>query len=116
MYQRPRFIQASLPFEGRGLTSPFTLGPDSSYRVAGGMRAQLIYFRAGNSLDELVCLSLTRDGAVIRHFPIGAKASVHVPLAVIEELEPGSLLEVTLAAPDGARGHVIFDIGLMEVD
>lgn len=116
MYQRPRFLQASLPFEGRGLTSPFSLGPHISYSVPAGARAQLIYFRAGNSLDALVCLSLTRDGAVIRHFPIGAKASLHVPLAVIEDLEAGSLLEVMLAAPEGAQGHVIFDIGLMEVD
>ena len=66
-------------------------------------------------LDQLVCVSLLRDGALLRLFPIGAKNSVHSPLAVIEDLEPNSVLEVQLAAPAGAEGVIILDIGLVEI-
>ncbi len=47
-------------------------------------RAQLIYLRAGNSCSEPIYLVLLRDGKTMRFFPIGAKASEHVPLVVVE--------------------------------
>jgi len=116
MFQRAQFLQGVLPFEGRGLDAPQALGEQGIYRVPADKRAQLVYFRAGNSLGELICVSLRRDGKLLRHFPLGARASVHVPLAVVEELEPESVLEVVVAAPQGEKGTLIFDLGLVEVD
>ncbi len=51
----------------------------------------------------------------MRLFPVGAKASVHVPLAVLEDLEPDCKVEVLVSAPAGTRGHVVLDLGLMEI-
>jgi len=35
---------------------------------------------------------------------------------VIEDLEPDNVLEVHLAAPEGAEGVIFLDIGLVEID
>ena len=45
------------------------------YTVPAGVVAQAVYFRGGNAADELVCVVLMRDGAPMRYFPIGAKAT-----------------------------------------
>jgi hypothetical protein len=115
MNPTPRFISGVFPFEGRGLDSPAALAK-TSYSVPSDKRAQLIYLRAGNSLDELVYLALMRDGKPMRYFPIGAKSSVHVPLAVVEDIFPESKLEVYFAAPKGSVGSFILDVGLLELD
>lgn len=51
----------------------------------------------------------------MRYFPIGAKSSIHIPLAIIEDINPESVLELWLAAPEGLRGFVPIDMGLAEV-
>jgi hypothetical protein len=56
-----------------------------------------------------------RDGKLMRNFPIGAKASMHVSLAVVEDLMPDTRLELLVAAPVGVTGTVVLDIGLIEV-
>ncbi len=116
MYPSPRFIQAVVPFQGRGLLRPYPLGGDVSYQAPADKRAQLVYFRAGHSLDAFVYLSLLRDGKVVRLFPLAAKGAMHIPLAVVEEIEPGSRLEVLLGAPEGAQGTLVLDIGIVEVE
>jgi hypothetical protein len=110
----PRFIQGVFSFEGKGLESPFSLGPNTSYKVPGDKRAQLIYLRAGNSASELISLSMLRNGEAMRLFPVGARASVHVPLAVVEDIFPESQLEIVLAAPEGVKGTLVLDLGLLE--
>lgn len=115
MNPMPRFISGVFPFEGRGLDAPAALGK-AAYSVPADKRAQFIYLRAGSSLDELVYLVLMRDGKPMRYFPIGAKSSVHVPLAVVEDIFPESKLEVFFAAPKGAVGSFVLDIGLLELD
>lgn len=115
MQPKPKFIQGVFAFEGRGLTTPSALG-NGSYKVPADKRAQLIYMRAGNSSDELVSLVLLRDGKPMRYFPIGAKASFHVSLAVVEDIFPESLLEIQVAAPPGSTGEIVVDFGLVEVD
>jgi assimilatory nitrate reductase catalytic subunit len=52
----------------------------------------------------------------MRLFPVGARASVHVPLAVVEDIFPESRLEVLVAAPEGVSGTVVIDVGILEVD
>jgi hypothetical protein len=116
MNPTPRFIQGVFAFEGRGLEVPAPLGPGATYTVPGDKRTQLIYLRAGNSSGELCYLQLLRDGKVMRYFPLGAKSSVHVPLSVVEDIFPQSKLELMVAAPRGAVGMVVLDVGLLEID
>lgn len=111
----PRFLQGAYPFEGQGLEDPVPLdGGSVSYKVPSDRRAQLVYFRGGNSTDQLVYAALARDGEVMRLFPMGAKESTHVPLRVVEDLRPDTTLDVRLAAPEGLTGTVVVDVGIIE--
>jgi hypothetical protein len=112
----PRFVQGVFSFEGKGLASPTPLEPGARFAVPPDKRAQLIYLRAGNSCDELINLTLTRNGKPMRLFPIGARASVHVPLAVVEDIFPESKLEVLVSAPSGVTGNLVLDLGILEAD
>lgn len=116
MYTKAQFIQGVFAFEGAGLETPGKLGAGAAYKVPPDKRAQIVYLRAGNSADALICLSLQRDEKVIRYFPIGAKQSVHVPLVVTEDVFPESRIEILVSAPKGVSGTVIVDLGLVEVD
>jgi hypothetical protein len=114
MLETPKFIQGVLPFRGGGLERPVLLA-SADYTVPPDKRAQLTYLRAGNSTSELVYLVLHRNGKAIRFFPIGAKASVHVPLVIVEDLDPESRLELLIGAPEGVSGSVVVDMGLVEI-
>ena len=115
MHSTPRFLQGVFAFEGKGLDQPAPIGVALGYVVPAGVVAQAVYFRGGNSAGELVCAVLMRDGTPMRYFPIGAKADVHVPLRVVEDLDSGTAVELWLAAPAGVSGTVIIDLGLVEV-
>jgi hypothetical protein len=116
MNPTPRFIQGAFSFTGGGLAAPHPLHDGARYVVPADKRAQLVYMRGGNSADALVCLVLTRDGRPMRYFPIGAKAAIHVSLAVVEDIFPEAKLEVLVAAPEGISGTVVVDLGLLESD
>lgn len=116
MKPKPKFIQGAFAFEGAGLAEPKALEAAGVYKVPGDKRAQLIYMRAGNSSEELVSLVLTKNGSPLRYFPIGAKSSFHVSLAVVEDIFPESELSILLAAPAGTKGVVVIDFGLVEID
>ena len=111
----PRFLQGVYPFEGKGMQAPFPLEPALSYEVPPGAVAQPVYFRGGNTTDDLVYVVLLRDGKPMRYFPIGARDGVHVPLRVVEDLDSGTVVELHLAAPEGVSGAVVVDLGLVEV-
>ena len=115
MEATPRFMNGVYPFQGGGYDKPIALSGKLAYGVPADKRAQLIYLRAGNSSADLIYLVLMRDGKPMRYFPVGAKGDVHVPLAVVEDLFPETKLEVLLAAPPGAAGHLVLDIGLLEI-
>jgi hypothetical protein len=115
MEAAPRFLHGVFPFKGSGFDKPTALDGKLAYTVPSDKRAQLIFLRAGNSSDELVYLLLTRDGKPMRYFPIGAKSSEHVTLAVTEDIFPETKLDVLLAAPAGAAGSLVIDIGLLEI-
>jgi hypothetical protein len=115
MLETPIFLQGLYSFEGAGLDQPVALTPAIKYKVPFDKRSQLIYFRAGNPSPELIYVLFKRDGKPMRYFPIGAKAASHVELAVVEDLEPETALDVFIAAPAGAAGSVLLDIGLMEI-
>jgi assimilatory nitrate reductase catalytic subunit len=109
------FLQGIYQFTGGGIDKPAPLDAALSYLIPDGSVAQALYFRGGNTTDELIAVVLMRDGVPMRYFPIGAKADVHVPLRVVEDLEGGTAVELYLAAPEGLSGSVIVDVGLVEV-
>lgn len=115
------FVQGVVDYVGEGLDKPLPPQPDSApgnamtYVVPEGVRAQAVYFRGGNSGDDLAVAVMLRDGVVARYFPIGARDAQHVPLRVVEDLEAGTTVEIRVAAPSGATGSVVVDLGLVEV-
>jgi assimilatory nitrate reductase catalytic subunit len=115
MVSLPRFLQAVRGFVGEGIDEYLPLTPPLAYVVPPDRSAQCVYFRGGNSTDELICVVLTRDGEPMRLFPIGARASVHVPLRIVEDLLTDTRLEVHIAAPAGCAGTVVIDLGLLEL-
>lgn len=114
MLEKPKFVQGVYDFEGCGLASPQPFEKALTYTVAFDKRAQLVYFRGGNSSDAMIYLLLLRNGSPMRYFPIAAQGAIHVPLAVVEDLHPETELELKIAAAAGNKGTVVIDIGLME--
>ncbi len=114
MTEKPAFLQGVYAFEGHGLNSLQPFSTPITYTVPFDKRSQFIYFRAGNSSPEMVFVVLAQDGKPTRYFPMGGKSSVHVPLAVVEDLHPGTKLELLFGAPEGLQGTVVIDVGLME--
>ena len=113
-HSTPRFLQGTFAIEGKGLDKPDLLDDELTYVVPAGSVTQTVYFRGGNSSDELVTVVLLRDGTPMRYFPIGAKADVHVPLRVVEDIDGGSVVELRLLAPEGVTGTLVIDLGLVE--
>ncbi len=114
MISQNRFLQGIYPFEGLGMDKPAPISPELTHLVPEGVVSQALYFRGGNSSDELVVVVLMRDGVPMRYFPMGAKESVHVPLRVVEDIDGGSVVELQLVAPAGVSGTVVVDLGLVE--
>jgi assimilatory nitrate reductase catalytic subunit len=114
MLTQNRFLQGIFPFEGAGLDKPVPISAQLSHLVPDGVVSQALYFRGGNSSDEMVTVVLMRDGVPMRYFPLGAKDGVHVPLRVVEDIEGGSVVELQLVAPIGLTGTVVVDLGLVE--
>jgi hypothetical protein len=111
----PRFLQGVFALEGKGLDAPVLLDPALTYTVPAGTATQPVYFRGGNSSDEMICLTLVRDGTAMRYFPIPAKGTTHVSLRVVEDLLSDTVIEVFAAAPAGVSAWVVVDVGLVEI-
>jgi len=115
MPSRNKFLQGIFTFHGVGLEKLAPIDPALTYVVPDGSVAQALYFRGGNSSDQLVIVVLMKDGVPMRYFPIGSKSDVHVPLRVVEDVDSGSAIELYLAAEAGLVGTVVVDVGLVEV-
>jgi hypothetical protein len=63
----------------------------------------------------MITVVLFRDGVPMRYFPIAAKGATHVALRVVEDLLGDTVLELHVAAPDGVKGTVMLDLGLVEI-
>ena len=111
----PRFMQGSFDFAGKGLENPYLLDGSLSYVVPPGAAAQPVYFRGGNSTNEMISVVLFRDGKAMRYFPIAAKGATHVTLRVLEDLLADTVIEIFIAAPKGVSGTAIVDLGLVEI-
>ena len=116
MLEKPAFLQGLFVCNGRGLGTPTSFDPPVAYSVPPDKRAQTIYFRAGNASAEMIYLVLTAGGRAMRYFPVGAKDAIHVPLAVVEDIPPGTKVEILAAAPEGLKSPVVLDVGFMEID
>jgi assimilatory nitrate reductase catalytic subunit len=114
MITQNRFLQGIYPFEGAGLDKPVPISTELSHLIPDGVISQALYFRGGNTADELITVVLMRDGLPMRYFPIGARGDIHVPLRVVEDIDGGSVVELQLVAPLGVTGHVVVDLGLVE--
>jgi assimilatory nitrate reductase catalytic subunit len=107
----PVLLQTVTTFEGRGLDAPTALG--LSYTVPRGRTAGMFYFRGGSTVSGMVNVSVMRGGKLMRYFPIAPNSAIHVSLAIVEELPPGTKIEI-FAAGEGS-GTLILDIGYLEV-
>ncbi|MDT5362111.1 MAG: hypothetical protein QOC69_3873 [Mycobacterium sp.] len=111
----PRFLQGAFEFDGNGLDKPAPLDDSLRYVVPAGSVTQPVYFRGGNSTDEMVSVVLFCNGKPMRYFPIAAKGATHVALRVVEDLLGDTVLELFIAAPSGCTGTVVVDLGLVEI-
>ncbi len=115
MFEEHKFVQGMFAFEGRGLEAPVSFEPRAVYQVPPDKRAQFIYCRIGNPTPEFIYLVLLRDGKTMRLFPCGGKSGIHVPLAIIDDILPNSVLELVIAAPEGLKAKVMIDLGFVEI-
>ena len=70
--------------------------------------------RAGNTAEGMANITLLNDGKVMRCFPASTGGAIPVPLAIVDELRPGTKVDV-VAACEG-RGTLILDVGILEVN
>jgi hypothetical protein len=112
---KPRFLQGVFGFHGAGYDKPALLDAALTYTVPADKRAQLIYLRAGNSSGDMIYVALMQSGRTMRLFPVAAHGATHVPLAVVEDLEPETEIQLFVGAPSGVSGAAVIDLGLIEI-
>jgi hypothetical protein len=115
MFEEHKFVQGMFAFKGCGLETPVSFEPKAIYQVPSDKRAQLIYCRLGNPTAEFLYVVLQRNGKPMRMFPCGARSGIHVPLAIIDDIMPDSVLELVIAAPEGLAAKVMIDMGFVEI-
>ncbi len=112
---KPRFLQGVFPFHGAGYDKPALLDASLTYVVPADKRAQLIYLRAGSSASAMVYIALMQAGRTMRLFPVAAHGATHVPLAVVEDLQPETEIQLFVGAPAGLGGTAVIDLGIIEI-
>jgi hypothetical protein len=105
-------LQTIIDIEGEGLDSPKAL--NLTYTVPQGCTAGVQYVRAGSTAPGMANITLLQNGKVMRYVPVAARSAMHVPLAIVDELRPGT--EIAIAAAAEASGTLILDIGILEVN
>ncbi len=70
--------------------------------------------RAGNTTEGMVNITVLKDGKAMRYVPVAAKSAIHVPLAIVDELRPGTEISIAVAAK--APGKLILDVGVLEAN
>ena len=105
-------LQTIAQIDGEGLNSPESL--DLTYTVPQGCSAGVQYVRAGSTISGMTNITLLKNNKVMRYIPVAAGGVIHVPLAIVEDLQTGTEIEV-VAAAEGS-GTLILDIGILEVN
>ncbi len=99
--------------EGEGIDSPQDL--NLTYSVSQGCTAGIQYVRAGNTTEGMINITVLKDGQAMRYVPVvAAGGAIHVPLAIVDELQPGT--EISIAATAEGSGKLILDVGVLEVN
>ena len=104
-------LQKITDIEGLDLHAPAPL--ELTFTVPQGCAAGVQYVRAGNTSPGMVNITLLKNGKTMRHFPISGGGATHVPLSIVEDLRPGTGVEVGAAAE--RAGTLLPDIGILEV-
>ena len=105
-------LQTITNIEGEGIDSPQDL--NLTYTVSQGCTAGVQYVRAGNTTEGMINITVLKDGKAMRYVPVAAGGAMHVPLAIVDELQPGT--EFSIAAAAVRSGTLILDIGILEVN
>lgn len=115
MFEEHRFFLGVFAFNGRGLENLVSFEPKLVHQVPADKRAQMIYCRVGNPTPEFLYVALKGNGKPMRLIPCGGKSGIHVPLAIIDDLPPDSLIELAIGAPEGLSAQVMIDMGFVEI-
>ena len=110
-----RFLQGIFDFEGRGLHEPFLLDRRLSYTVPAGNEAQFVYFRGGNSSSELVCAIVMRDASRCATSRSARPGRQRTSRCASSRTCSPRRRSMHLAAPAGASGQIVIDVGLVEI-
>ncbi len=110
----PRFLQGLFAFKGAGFETLAVIDDSLTLTVPDGSTLQAVYFRGGNSSDEMITIALMHGGKPVRYFPIAAQGGTHVPLRLVEDFLEGAEISLALAAPTSASGTVVIDLGVVE--
>lgn len=105
-------LQKIVPYRGMGLDAPSDV-ENLTFTVSQGTTAGVQYVRAGNASDGMALVTLLKNGDAMRLFPVSAGGTVHVPLAIVDDLKPGT--EITVCVSGEASGTLVLDIGILEV-
>ena len=71
-------------------------------------------FRVGNTTEGTINITVLEDGEVMRYVLVAAEGAMHVPLAIVDELQPGTEISITAAAE--RSGKLTLDVGILEVN
>ena len=112
MESKTTILRGIVPYKGKGLGEFLTLGFKAWTTVRRGTR--IAYVHAGHSGSEMVVLEAKGDFTGLHFYPIAPKGAVHVSHAPDSTPANYAHFEIKLAAPLGAEGNLVFDVGLVE--
>ena len=106
--EQPRFHPRNFPVHwGAGTPNRFRSWPVQALLSPPTNVPRLLYFRGGNQQrrnDLRSCWCVTESRCVTS--PSARRRATHVPLAVVEDLEPETKLDLMIPAPEGLSGTV----------
>ena len=97
--------------EGEGIDSSQDL--NLTYGASQGCTAGVPYVRAGNTTEGMINITVLKTARRCATCPSRPR-TMHVPLAIVDELQPGT--EISIAAAAEASGKLILDVGILEVN
>jgi hypothetical protein len=89
-------LQTITDIEGEGIDSPQDL--NLTYTVSQGCTAGVQYVRRGNTTEGMINITVLKDGKAMRYVPVAAGGAMNVPLAIVDELQPGTEISIAAAA------------------
>jgi len=109
---KPTILRGIVPYKGKGLGEFLSLGFKAWTTVRRGTR--IAYLNVGHSGSEMIVVEAKGDFTGLHFHPIGPKGAMHVAYAPESTPATYAHFELKLAAPLGAEGVLVFDVGLVE--